>query len=119
VAEIVAKRELGAVCNLRRWRNQDHSVVNRVVQRLTTNCPIKPLILLSFRLRKANLMERPEIITSPGAGIEFHSQKNLASGFPITQQKSAPMRHFLDNYIRNKLFRLSTNRRFARYSLAF
>jgi hypothetical protein len=64
-------------------------------------------------------MERPEIITSPGAGIEFHSQKNLASGFPITQQKSAPMRHFLDSNIRNKLFRLSTNRRFARYSLAF
>ena len=29
-----------------------------------------------------------EIITSPGAGVEFHSRKNLASGFPTTHQKS-------------------------------
>ena len=38
-----------------------------------------------------------ETITSLGAGIEFHSQKNQASGFPDLPQKSAPMRHFLDS----------------------
>jgi hypothetical protein len=51
-------------------------------------------------------MESPEIITLLGAGIEFHSQKNLRQVSPITHQKSEPMRHFLDNYMRNKLFRL-------------